>query len=229
MVANGGTPDPSQHYTGESGKRYHEERTQWRSKAGQATRVRYFQGVTTSNDTVLDFGCGVGGVLSQLPAKKRIGVEISETAAAQAKLSLDEVFDSLSHVPTDSVDAVISFHALEHVSNPFSTLSEMRRVLHGNGVIRLVVPCDDVVLDRRQRHWRAEDRDMHLYAWTPLTLGNLIHSAGFRVVESHIEPFTNGGRIAQVVSWSPQLVQAARWLKGMRHGKFQISATAYRS
>jgi hypothetical protein len=55
--------------------------------AGQSTRTRYFEGLTAYSDTVLDFGCGVGGVLTALPAKRRIGIEISDVAAAEAKVA----------------------------------------------------------------------------------------------------------------------------------------------
>src|SRR5262249_12640093 len=105
-------------YIGDAGRRYHERRANLNSERVQRERAAMFEGFTRADDTLLDFGCGSGGVAAALPAKFRIGVEISELAISQARQKLSSVVSSLAHVPSEHVDACISYHAIEHVQNP---------------------------------------------------------------------------------------------------------------
>ena len=120
--------DAARHYTGDAGRRYHERRAQQRGAAEQAGRAVYFQGISTEADVLLDFGCGTGGIAQALPARRRLGVEINETAGAEAATRLDEVHRSLDPVAEASVDVAISFHALEHVSSPLEILAALRHL-----------------------------------------------------------------------------------------------------
>ncbi len=54
----------------------------------------------------------------------------------------------------------------------------MKRVLKADGRLVLVLPLDDW---RRSRRFHPDDRNYHLFAWTPLLIGNLVTDAGFRV------------------------------------------------
>lgn len=182
-------------YVGEAGSRYYAMRAGRRSDAVQKTRTVLFADVIPPGATVLDFGCGTGGVLSALEAKRRIGVEISEAAAAEAAQRLDEIHKSLGEIPDASVDVAISCHALEHVDEPANVIRELHRVLRPGGVLRIAVPCEMPLLVAAQRKWRADDKDMHLFAWTPLTLGNLVRVNGFENIEAEMLPDSSGGRL----------------------------------
>lgn len=220
--------DPAHLYQGARGEAYHEQRTQSRDENAQAQRGIDFAGFSTERDVVLDFGCGTGGILSTLPAARKLGVEINERAAQEARTRLDFVYSTLADVPTNSVDAIISFHALEHVGHPLTELREMNRVLKPKGRLRIIVPYETPLFHKQHRRWAADDIDMHLYSWTPLTLGNLISVAGLQIDRTDILPRSGGGRLASVLKSSPRLVIAARWLKAIRaktHGA-QLSITA---
>lgn len=208
------------HYTGGAGAAYHRRREASRSSKGQASRAAYFTDLTTSNDVVLDFGCATGAVLASLPAARRIGVEVNELASVEASKVLDRVVSSLNDLETDSIDATISFHALEHVANPYEVLGELRRVLRRGGRIRIIVPYDNVLLNAAHRRWSPDDRDMHLFGWTPLTLGNLLTASGFEVRGARVSHWASSGRLGRLIG------QSARWVKALRSGRLQIIADA---
>jgi len=215
------------HYTGEGGEAYHARREVGRSEFAQQGRAAYFEGVTTPKDVVLDFGCATGGVLSRLPAATRVGVEVNEYAAAEARTVLDRVVASLDDIADASVDAVISFHALEHVPEPSRILGELRRVLRPGGRFRLIVPYDNVLLNPGHRAWRPGDADMHLFGWTPLAFGNLLSVAGFEVEEARVTHWANVGRLSRLLA-PVGLGGLVQWVKAVGLGHLQVVASGRR-
>jgi SAM-dependent methyltransferase len=164
----------SPHYQHEAGAAY----AGWQLRAVEALgteAARRFRSLVKADDVCLDFGCGGGRILESLEVGHRIGVEPSEMPAQAARERGIEVFPTLQDVGTETVDVVISNHALEHCREPFQELANMRRVLKAGGRLVLVLPLDDW---RRSRRFRPDDRNHHLFAWTPLLIGNLVTDAG---------------------------------------------------
>lgn len=98
-----------------------------------------------SNQLVLEIGCAAGRLGSEI---KKIGhyvagIEISESAAREAKKVLDEVyvFDIESDWPeellTQKFDLIILTEILEHTFNPVDVLKKSAAVLKQNGEITL--------------------------------------------------------------------------------------------
>lgn len=175
------TPDQemvSPHYQGERGARYARTVQRQRSLAGVLNREK-FAGFVRPEDTVLDFGCSSGELLASLDVAERIGIEVNAVTRDEAIRAGLRVLTSLHSIADQSVDVVISNHALEHVLSPHSALRDLRRVLRPAGRLVLCVPADDW---RNARRWRSGDPDHHVFAWTPLTLGNLLTEAGFNPV-----------------------------------------------
>lgn len=131
---------------------------------------------------VLDFGCGGGYLLANFAAARRIGVELNPHARAQAAAQGIEVYSSLSDLSSNSVDRIISNHALEHVENPLAILKELQRVLKPKGVAVLVLPCEQP--SEAGYYWKPNDINNHLFTWCPMTFGNLCTAAGFKVLDS---------------------------------------------
>ncbi len=171
-------------YTGEAGAVYFQHRLQRRSDDAQLHSARVFMPFVQPRSTVIDFGCGTGGILKYLACARRIGIEINEPSITEACRSGIEVHTSLSDVPSSSCDLAISHHALEHVPEPRLVIAELHRVLKPGGSLVIVVPCE---MPRASafRRW-ARKPDVHLYSWHPLSLGNLVHSCGFAVRDAHI-------------------------------------------
>jgi ubiquinone/menaquinone biosynthesis C-methylase UbiE len=99
----------------------------------------------TKNEVVLDFGCGLGGVLHFVDASNKIGVDISNEMLKLAR----EIYPDAEYlitdgelipVATDYVDTVYSLLVLQHIS-PKSIkeiLKEMYRVLKYKGTAILL-------------------------------------------------------------------------------------------
>lgn len=170
--------DAATHYSGASGEEYFRYQRAIGLLGARLDRPKFVEHVTDS-DVVLDFGCGGGYLLAELPAARRIGVEPNLPAQATARELGLEVFPSLHGIEDGSIDVVISNHALEHTRRPFDDLVEIQRVLRRGGKLVLWLPLDD---------WRSgrdisADENHHLYTWTPRLLAALLREAGFEVSE----------------------------------------------
>jgi SAM-dependent methyltransferase len=142
-----------------------------------------FEPYIHASDAVLDFGCGGGFLLERLSAAQKIGVEPAPDPRTHAVSLGLTVYASTTDVPADSVDVVISNHALEHTTRPLDELVDLRRTLRAGGRLVCVVPIDDW---RVERSANLDDRNHHLYTWTPLLLGNLFRDAGFDVLSCRV-------------------------------------------
>lgn len=134
-------------------------------------------------DTVLDFGCGGGFLLDQITASRKIGYDINETARENAKRLGIETVDDLNKLENNTVDVVISNHALEHVHHPLTNLQNLYRVVKPNGLIVIVVPYEQP--HEHEFRYKENDVNQHLHAWNPQTLGNIVKLAGFKIIKSN--------------------------------------------
>lgn len=207
-------------YAGLSGQRYLDQRRGAVSEHNQSLRASLFVDLGGTGLTVLDFGCGTGGVVRRVEAALRLGVEVSEPAAAIAKDSGVEVFRTLEEIPDRSVDVAISFHAIEHVDNPLLILEQIRRVLRPEGRVRLVVPCETPIL-RAQRSWKPNS-DRHLFTWTPLLFGNLAHHAGFESIRCRIAPMPTGSRLVRTFRWVPAMASLVHTLLAVKRNALNV-------
>ena len=176
--AKSGDDAVSAHYQGRCGERYASTVQRNRALDGVLSGEKFAAFVRPS-DTVLDFGCSSGELLLSLPAAQRIGIEVNAVTRAEAVQAGLRVFDSLDAVPDQTVDVAISNHVLEHVLSPYRELCQLRRVLRPTGRLVICVPADDW---RNAWRWQTGDPNHHVFAWTPLTLGNLLTEAGFTPV-----------------------------------------------
>ena len=205
----------SEHYFGDRGKRYFEGGFRDDTKFGRLFQSRYFRPFCSNDLILLDFGCADGFFLRCLPARKRIGVEANSTAREKCiqlcekeSISID-LYSSLAAVKSMSADIVISNHCLEHTPSPLENLEHIKRILKPKGMFLLVVPFDDW-RNKKHRTWVRDDKDNHLYTWSPMNLGNLLVEAGFEVEFS----------IVCTSAWSPKLY----WIYDLMGERFFKSA-----
>lgn len=160
---------------------YNEKYFDWQKTVGefggQANMFKFAEHIKTT-DTVLDFGCGGGYLLSNIRCARRLGIEINNAAATAARERGIECHQSLDEIPDSIVNVVISNHALEHVQSPFEALMALRTKMVSNGLLVIVVPCE-----RSLAAYSEKDINQHLYTWNPQLLGNLAAQAGFKVVD----------------------------------------------
>jgi SAM-dependent methyltransferase len=172
----------SLHYSGNSGVEY----LAWQDSLGVINGVinaRKFKSFDLSQCVVLDFGSGTGNLLNSIDARVKIAVEINEYAHPLLIKRGISAHTSIEEIPSDSIDVVISNHALEHVPYPIEAMREIRRTIKPGGTFLLVVPIDDW---RTQRTFQKNDINNHLNTWTPLLLGNALQEAGFSVNQRDI-------------------------------------------
>ena len=165
----------SAHYSGEKGSKYFEWQNQFGERSGKI-EARKFASDMNPNSILLDFGCGSGHLLNSLEAKEKIGLEINPYAVSHAKKLGIKVFSDIAQIQTESVDIVISNHALEHVPSPLESVKELRRVMKKGGKLSICIPIDDW---RRAKKFDPKDINNHLHTWTPQLIGNIFVEAGF--------------------------------------------------
>lgn len=178
----------SLHYLGAAGKEYVRRRQAvyfWKGLRIDAERLLPY---LAKGDTVLDFGCGPGGLLKLLKdyVARIDGLEVNPAAAAMAREFGCQVFESLDQIPTGCrYDAIVTNHVLEHVRDVCTTLEVLRSLLRSGGRLVVVLPIDDLRA-RHQREWDRNDVDHHLATWTPRLFANALFEAGFEVNESRV-------------------------------------------
>ncbi len=167
------------HYSGEAGAAYFSWQNAVSGETGGRLNARKFNAYLEPQATVVDFGCGAGYMLEKLTVRERIGIEPAPAAREAARSRGLRVVASASELGAESVDAVVSNHALEHTVQPLAELRELWGLLKPGGQLRLWVPIDDW---RAQTDAMAGDENHHLYTWTPLLMRNLLEEAGFTVI-----------------------------------------------
>lgn len=213
-------------YVGQQGEAYHAQRAGSRSDRTQSLRARVFQDIASEQVSILDFGCGTGGILNQLRAKERLAVEVNETAAEEARRSGIQVFPAIEDIPDGRVDVAISHHALEHVPSPGHILSHLLRVLRPGGRARIVVPAESPFWSYQGR-W-SDDNDRHLFSWTPRTLGHLMRESGFEVTDARVEAPNSDSRLLRLAGLVPGLRPVAHRAQAQMRQNLNVVVDARR-
>jgi SAM-dependent methyltransferase len=127
-------------------------------------------------DAVLDFGCGGGYLLANLPIRNKAGVEINPHARETAAKLGVKVYSCLDEIH-DNYDIIISNHALEHCPRPLDEIKALKKILKPHGRMLFYVPSESSL-----HQYKPDDPNHHLYTWSPMTLGNLFKEAGLTIV-----------------------------------------------
>jgi SAM-dependent methyltransferase len=213
-------------YFGDQGEKYF----QWQRTVGRLSAEFngfIFKPYLNEQDDVLEFGCGGGYLLNRLNARTKVGVDINPAARAEAKSLGLEVYNSLDDIGNQRFSRIVTSHALEHVAEPYEALVRLRRFLKSDGLLLWLSPMDDW-RKKNQRRWKPDDIDMHLYAWTPLLMGNLLDAAGYKpqsvsIVTHAFPPLAISERLWNI---SPRLFHAAAHVWAIAARQRQILAVA---
>ncbi|MBI4786626.1 MAG: class I SAM-dependent methyltransferase [Chloroflexi bacterium] len=141
---------------------------------------------------LLDVGCHIG-VMVEL-AKERgwdaWGVEPSTWAAEQARANgLHVLTGTLADVGLEEnyFDVVTMWDVIEHLTDPAAEIRQIQRVLKPGGIF-VVHTIDIESLFARlmgpRWPWLME---MHLYYFSPRTLGKMLEQTGFEVIRSNAQ------------------------------------------
>ena len=139
-----------------------------------------FEKHITSNDRVLDFGCGGGFLLKNINCKEKTGVEINKIARDFCNdVNKINCFEKIDQIENDAYDVIISNHCIEHVDSPVEILKHLNQKLKKGGKIIIVVPNHT-----NKVQFKLDDVDFHFYSFSPANLGNLLVYSGFNVLSS---------------------------------------------
>ena len=99
------------------------------------------------NDAVLELGCGSGMLLSELNAKKKVGIDSSPGMIRQPNWGgvtlLKQDAEKLKF-RNRTFDVVYSVNLLEHTAHPERVISEAERVLKESGKLIIITPNGDM-------------------------------------------------------------------------------------
>ena len=114
---------------------------QWLSYRGKDVLIRWLRQVQPS-ETVLDVGCAKRWTEPYLPASCHyVGLDYIVTATERYNSTAD-VYATATSLPLKdcSVDTVIMFDVLEHITSSSMALSEVSRVLKPGGKVLVQIP-----------------------------------------------------------------------------------------
>jgi SAM-dependent methyltransferase len=155
-------------------------------RTGARNRVKSLTQGLQAGSRVLDIGCGRGVMIRALLdlGFEAHGVEISEAAAAavddRADVRIAADLADANH-ESNSFDAVIMWHVLEHLRDPAETLSAIQRILRPGGRLILAVPNFASWQSKwSQNDWFHLDLPRHLFHFSPTNLSRLIERFGFQ-------------------------------------------------
>ena len=140
----------------------------------------------------LDFGCGGGFLLSAARDQRwdAVGFDVGERAIASCESQGLAVTSDIRSLARNSVDVIFLNHVFEHLAEPAAVLSECRRILGKNGKLFIVVPNLAGMRARLSfpflsRYFNVDERyrafPIHLFYYSPRTLGQTIEKNGFRI------------------------------------------------
>lgn len=139
--------------------------------------------------SLLDYGCGTGYFLNAMDVKgwSVSGIEKDEGARSYAKdkFRLDVQSDNyLFQVPENQLDVVTMWHVLEHVEKLNECMSQLYKVLKGDGTLVIALPnrnsCD---AQHYKQFWAAYDVPRHLWHFSSQNFENLANKHNFKVVD----------------------------------------------
>jgi SAM-dependent methyltransferase len=159
-------------------------------------RLRTLNSLSVNKDRLLDIGCAEG-LFPEVAGKDGwdvTGTEISHFAAqyGKEKLGLNIIQGELIDMkfPDNTFDAITMWHVLEHTRNPIAVLREIRRIIKDNGIFILAIPnlnnflfqlAYRLIRGRRMHLFDPDDRELHLYHFTPETIRMTLEKTGFSV------------------------------------------------
>lgn len=147
---------------------------------------------------VLDLGCGAGAFSLYAASRGAVvqGVDVSERAIAANRQAAEHLgLPNLSFTCMDvaefamdaRVDVVMLIEVLEHLADDRGMLRKVHEMLEPQGLLLMSVPSSNAPLHRiyvkRLGHDPFDERVGHLRRYDAPTIFNMLHAAGFELVE----------------------------------------------
>ncbi len=205
----GATTDSPDNLDRYYGKEYVGGRHGFTASMCDQRRIRILNRVIAKNASpkLLDMGCGDGTFLGEAIRRgyRATGIERFSGVAVEAGLPIRS---SLEEASQDApLDGVTMWHVLEHMTDPGTTIDQIRERIDDDGVLVIAVP-DFGSLPARLfgRFWLHIDVPRHRFHFTGDSLMRLLSQRGFTVDRYRGSEFEY-----DVMGWSVSLQNALRW------------------
>ena len=173
--------------------------------------LAYFQAQSVIENThgggLLDLACGDGTLTALLsPGFSRVvGLDASGAHLVKARANCPgaEFYESLIETfETDErFDVVTMLAVIEHLLDPRIELDEIRRILKDGGLLAVATHNIDSMLARIMGKYYPWLCEMHLYHFSPYTLGKLLENSGFKIIKNYsYGQIYNLGYVGQKIS-----------------------------
>ncbi len=133
---------------------------------------------------LLDYGCAAGYFLemAQHDGWQIAGVELSADMARQAQQTLGvPIAGELALLPTDPFNVITLWEVIEHLPRPVEELRRLFERLRPGGALMLSTPNNNHWQAAREPEaWVGYRPPSHLLYFTPVTLAEALHRAGFK-------------------------------------------------
>lgn len=146
-------------------------------------RVQILRPYAEPAKSVLDIGCGTGGLLSVMGQwHDRWGIDLVDRSRGENKAFGFLQVGLLDFAADRTWDLVMAWHVLEHVVDVRLGLSKMLDLCSPGGIVALELPVD--------RHLDIDRYRGHVHEFSTLSVAHLLHS-----VRSRSEPLYVGAAI----------------------------------
>jgi SAM-dependent methyltransferase len=135
-------------------------------------------------NSLLDFGCGNGGLLKMLKNKNKeiVGIELNKEIIKYLNEDEIQIYDNIDKIPQKMFDCIMLNHVLEHLHDPIEILKNIKNKMNKKTLLIIEVPhANDFLI----KHCNCEEFKKftfwseHLILHTEKSLVNLLNSIGF--------------------------------------------------
>lgn len=144
-----------------------------------------------ANKTILDAGSGEGYFLSQIKAKEKYGIEMSEKRVKRSRdlfPDLKVTVGDVKNLPFEdkSLDVIVCSEVLEHVDGYQKALEEFKRCLKPSGILVVSFPNEQTVGFGRLLIMKFPIHEIDHVNWiTPKDIENIM---GTKPITSNVPP-----------------------------------------
>ena len=167
-------------------------------KARYRKRFKLIERFSFHKGKLLDLGCGEGHFLKHASLQgwdvSGIDLKAENTEFAKKVLQIKNVHCApLGEVllPEKTFNVVTLYDLIEHLSNPFSELKKINKLLQPRGLVVISTPNVKNSIFMKER-WTGYIVKGHIYFFSKKTLTQMLQRAGFKVIFSKTENAKKG-------------------------------------
>ena len=145
--------------------------------------ISFLSGLINKQDTILDFGCGIGGGAYFL---KNVGFDIYGYDPYVKNIKYDNgtvIYNDLSQLKNKKFSKILFSHSLEHISNPVEILNYVHENLITNdGILIVALPIVSWAWKHYNTNWVQLDAPRHIFLPTEHAMELLVERTGFTII-----------------------------------------------